>query len=155
MAFHAVAIGAHHVERASRDRQAERDRKPLRRIGGSGEKPHAGREAGHVFEQQGRRLGPLVVDDLGKRPHLQLPVGALYPHQFARALDPRQEFAQVRVWAVIGVETADFAWCEHGQILLVLLPIHLNLRCPQLGTSSEDGRLRPRAPTGKLRVDAA
>jgi hypothetical protein len=48
--FHALAIGAHHVERMVGDGQAERDREPLRRIGRTGEEPHPLSVARHLLE---------------------------------------------------------------------------------------------------------
>ena len=53
--------------------------------------------AGHVLEQQRRRLGPRVVHDLAERAHFELPVGALDAQDFARFLRALDELAQVLV----------------------------------------------------------
>ena len=108
--LHAVAIGAHHVERAGRHRQAERDREPLRRIGRAGDQPHALGIARHVLEQERRRLRPRVVHDLAERAHFELPVGALDAHDLAGLLGARDELAQVLVRRVVGVEALRLAF---------------------------------------------
>ena len=53
--------------------------------------------AGHVLEQERRRLRPRMVHDLGERAHLEVPVGALDAHDLARFLRALDEFAQVLV----------------------------------------------------------
>jgi hypothetical protein len=102
--LHAIAIGAHHVERVVGNRQAERDREPLRGIGRAGEKPHPFGIARHVLEQDRRRLRPGVVHDLGQRAHFQLPVRTLDARDLACALAPRDELAQVGMRAIVGIE---------------------------------------------------
>ena len=114
--LHAVAIGAHHVERIVRHRQAERDGEPLRRIGRAGEQPHALGIARDLLEQDRRRLRPGVVHDLGQRAHFQLPAGALDARDLARALGARDEFAQIRVRPVVSIEAFGLAlrFFQHG-----------------------------------------
>ena len=111
--LHAVAIGAHHVERAGRHRQAERDREALRRVGRAGDEPHALGIAGHVLEQQRRRLRPRVVHDLAERAHFELPVGALDAQDLARLLRALDELAQVFVRGIVGVEALWLGFFEH------------------------------------------
>ena len=114
MRLHAVAIGAHDVERIARHREAEGDRQALRRVGRAGEQPHPLRIARHVLEQDRRRLGLGVVDDLGERPHFEIPIGALDPQQFAGRLGSFDELAQIRMRAIIGVIDLRLCGIEHG-----------------------------------------
>ena len=62
------------------------------------------RIAGHVLEQDGRRLRPRVVHDLGQRAHFELPVRTLDAHDLVRALGARDELAHIVVRPVVGVE---------------------------------------------------
>ena len=118
--LHAVAIGAHHVERIAGDRQPERNRQPLRRVGGAGEKSHAFRVTWYVLEQDRGRLAPGVVHDLGERAHFQLPVGALDAHDLVGALGARDELAQILMRAVIGVEALGLGFFQHRRFLIMV-----------------------------------
>jgi hypothetical protein len=54
-----------------------------------------------------------VVDDLSERPHFEVPIGALDPQQFAGCLGPFDEFAQIRMGAIVGVKTLRLSGLEH------------------------------------------
>src|SRR5262249_8007586 len=117
MLLHAVAIGAHDIERAGRHRQPERDRDPLRGVGGARDQPHALGIAGHVLEQERRWLRPHMVYDLAQRSHFKLPVGALDAHDLACLLGAFDELAQIRVRRIVGVEVLRLAFFQHGRFL--------------------------------------
>ena len=112
--LHAVAIGAHHVERTVGHRQPERDRQPLRGIGRAGDKPHARGIARHVLEQDRRRLRPRMVHDLRQRADLELPVGVLDARDLAGRLRACDELAQIVVRPVVGVEALGLCFFQHG-----------------------------------------
>ena len=117
MLLHALAIGPHHVERAGRHRQADRDREALRRIGRARDQPHALGIARHVLEQQRRGFRPRMVHDLAERAHLQVGIGALDAHDLAGFLGALDELAQVLVRRVVGVEALRLAFFQHGIVL--------------------------------------
>ena len=115
VAFHPLAIGPHHVEGMVRNRQAERNREPLRGIGRAGEQAHALRIARHLLEQDRRRLWSGVIHDFCQRAHLELPIGAFDAHDFARALGSRDEFPHVVMRPVISVECPRaLGFFQHG-----------------------------------------
>jgi hypothetical protein len=58
-----------------------------------------------------------VIHDLGQRAHFQLPIGARDAHDLARPFGPRDEFAQIVVGPIIGVEALGLralGFFQHG-----------------------------------------
>src|SRR5262249_7028815 len=62
-----------------------------------------------------RRLRPGVVHDLGQRAHFEFPIGAFDANDLARAFCPRNEFAQVLMRPIVGVESLrGLGFLQHG-----------------------------------------
>ena len=103
--LHAVAVSAHHIQRALRERETEGKRKPLRRVGHTREHAKARVVAGDILKKDGWRIFRLrVVHHLRDRAHLQLPVDPRHSQQFADPLHAFNPLAQVGVGMRKGAE---------------------------------------------------
>jgi hypothetical protein len=114
VALHPVAVGAHDIERMRRRREAEQDRKALRRVRRARDGAKTFGIAGNVLEQD-RRRRLFAVDDLGEGAHLQLPVRAPDAAQLAGALYALDGLAQIGMRVLIVVPQPAALNRSHGR----------------------------------------